>query len=226
MNCQDARLLIGAAPYSTSPELAEHLQACPECREFQSEMVALEANIRRALESAPAQSFAPRESVRRVVWRGWALAASVLVAVVATSAVWLLRPKDTLAHELVVHMAGEPNSWESTRPVDAHSLESILQKAGVDSNVTSRDVVYARTCLFRGHFVPHLVVQTTSGPVTVMVLASEHVRKRESFYDDGYAGVIVPAQHGSIAVLARGTVNIDDVADQMSVKALPAANAR
>ena len=34
-------------------------------------------------------------------------------------------------------------------------------------------VSYANSCVFRGHHVPHLVVQTEAGPVTVMVLVHE-----------------------------------------------------
>ncbi len=41
MNCEHARLLIGADPYSTSPGLEDHLQSCPACSEFRAEMVAL-----------------------------------------------------------------------------------------------------------------------------------------------------------------------------------------
>lgn len=216
MNCEHARLLVGAEPYVTSPELAEHLQSCPSCHQFQSEMVALEANLRRALETAPAGAgVTTPQRGRPGVWRGWGLAASVVIAIMGTLAVWLLRPAESLAHDLVMHMAGEPHSWESTQPVDAHSLEEILKRAGVDSNVTSGDVVYAQTCLFRGHYVPHLVVQTSSGPVTVMILPDERVAARASFYESGLAGVIVPASHGSIAVLARSTADIDAVAKRM-----------
>ena len=66
-------------------------------------------------------------------------------------------------------------------------------------------VSYARSCLFRAHHVPHLVVQTEMGPVTVMVLAHESVSRPERFDEQGYHGVILPvAGHGSLAVLARG----------------------
>ena len=52
--------------------------------------------------------------------------------------------------------------------------------------------------------MPHLVVQTPSGPVTVMVLVHESVRKPMQFDDEGYRGTIVPVPgHGSIAVLMR-----------------------
>ncbi len=52
--------------------------------------------------------------------------------------------------------------------------------------------------------MPHLVVQTASGPVTVMVLVHESVRHLMQFDEQGYRGTIVPVPgHGSIAVLMR-----------------------
>ncbi len=240
MNCQHATLLIGANPYASSPELTEHLHSCPSCAKFQSEMVTLESNIKRALDTAPPQAAqAPakaavsdikearvasmtRRQARPALWRGWAIAASVALAVVA--ALWIVRPSNTLAHDLIVHVNGEPHSWDSTRRVDTRSLEAILSKAGVaDFRIASPEVTYAQTCFFRGHFVPHLVVHTVGGPVTVIVLPDEHVSVRQSFYEEGYAGVIVPAQHGGIAVLARGTANIDDVAQRMQLTLRSAA---
>ncbi len=231
MNCQHATLLIGADPYASSPELSEHLRECPSCVEFQREMLALEMNIRRALEVAPAaasaargkaqvsdireaarSASASRRPARPVRWRGWAVAASTVVAVIAL--LWALRPSDTLAHDLVVHVEHEPDSWNSTQPVELSSLAATLRKAGItDSNITAQQVTYVQTCFIRGHFVPHLVVRTVDGPVTVIVLPDEHVKSRETFNEGGYAGLIVPAEHGSLAILARGGAsNIDDVA--------------
>jgi hypothetical protein len=228
VNCQHATLLIGADPYGVSPELTEHLQSCPRCAEFQREMLGLEANIRRALEVAPHEAAetkatvanirdAPRAATTRRVrqgsWSGWALAASLVIAVVG--AVWLLHPTNTLAHDVVAHVQGEPASWSSLQVVDARALEGLLHKAGVaDSNLTSQEVTYAQYCFFRGHFVPHLVLRTTRGPVTVLVLPQEHVATRETFNEGGYAGVIVPAPHGSLAVLSRGAADADSVAQR------------
>ena len=53
-------------------------------------------------------------------------------------------------------------------------------------------VSYASSCTFRGYKVPHLVVQTASGPVTVMVLVHEAVRHATQFDEQGYRGTIVP----------------------------------
>jgi hypothetical protein len=227
---QQARLLIGGDPHAVPPELAEHLASCPECTQFQREMVALDGNIRRALEQRPAGAAAPvmptanvipimgaraRRNKQTTSWPGWALAASVVFAAFATLAIWGLRPTDTLAHDVVMHVEGEPKSWAAAGQISPDRLNGIMRKAGVWLDARSEKVTYAQSCRFRGHDVPHLVVSTSRGPVTVLVLRHEKVKARESFHEDGMSGVITPAPHGSIAVLAQGNENIDEVAGQV-----------
>lgn len=227
MNHNQARLLIGADPHSVPPELAEHLTSCPECTQFQRETIALDSNIRRALEQGPISpdaatvaSVTPITSVRAKgrqkpasLWSAWALAASI--AVISVLVVWALRPNATLAHDIVVHVEYEPDSWTRKQPAPAATVAETLAKAGVALDMRSSDVMYARSCFFRGHSVPHLVVRTAGGPVTVLILPYEKVQQRTSFHEDGMAGVITPAPHGSIAVLARDNDNIDAVAQQV-----------
>ena len=237
MNHNEARLLIGADPHSVPPELAEHLASCPECSQFLREMVALDTNIRRALEQAPVSAVAPSETTATVVpitsartarrgmspsaWSRWALAASV--AVISILAVWALRPTDSLARDVVAHVEFESKSWSSKEDPSPAEINETLARAGVALDMSSDKVMYAHSCPFRGHTVPHLVVSTPQGPVTVMVLRFENVKHPMSFHEDGMTGVITPAPHGSIAVLVKGNENVDAVAQQMqkSVRWLP-----
>jgi hypothetical protein len=216
MICQEARRLIGAEPGVTSLELEQHLQECDACTQFQLEMVTLDANIRRALEQLP--SAARGRTTRRLAARsGWALAASILLVLGATLAVWALRPADTLAHEVVAHVTAEPQSWVGTDAVSRAALDEVLHRNGLILDATPYTVVYARSCWFRGHYVPHLVVRTEHSLATVLILRSERVDRREAFHEDGLSGVIVPTAHGSIAVLAAGSAQLDDVAEKMQV---------
>src|SRR5579862_2791631 len=102
MNCTAARLQIGADPLGSSPELEAHLEVCAACRGLREEMRALEVRLRRALEQPP--ELPARRVPRRAAWQQWAMAASAVLAVVGVLAVWLLRPSDTLAHEVVAHV--------------------------------------------------------------------------------------------------------------------------
>lgn len=52
--------------------------------------------------------------------------------------------------------------------------------------------------------MPHLVVQSPNGPVTVIVLIHESVAKARQFDEQVYRGTILPVpHHGSIAVLMK-----------------------
>jgi hypothetical protein len=202
MNCAEARLLIGAEPAATAPALEEHLQGCESCVRLRVEMRSLDADIARALERPP--EVARAHSRRRPVWQQWALAASVVAVTLAVLGVWLLRPSDTLAREVVAHVAGEPESWLATQQLSAGGIEAALRRSGVELQLTSDKVSYAQSCWFHGHYVPHLVLQTAGGPATVIILRHEKVPGRRSFHEGGMSGVLVPAGEGSLAVLARG----------------------
>jgi hypothetical protein len=110
-------------------------------------------------------------------------------------------------------MVEEPQAWTSATPVPASQVTATLRRAGVKAGPGLAPVTYLQSCFFRGHYVPHFVVQTNSGPRTVMLLRDEHVAARTAFDENGYRGVVIPTVEGSIAVLARGP---GDVAGEAS----------
>ena len=65
------------------------------------------------------------------------------------------------------------------RGADAE-LDDVLKDSKLRLKPDAGIVSYASSCTFRGHRVPHLVVQTPSGPVTVMVLVHESVRQPDA----------------------------------------------
>ena len=135
--------------------------------------------------------------------RRYALAASVLVALLVGGGAWLLRPQTALAHEVVEHLRDEKGSWALQRRLTRDEIGAVLSRANVHFD-SSMPVVYASPCPFRGHVAPHLVLQTDQGPVTVMLLSHEKLKRRQAFAEEGYEGVLLPAGEGSVAVLTRG----------------------
>lgn len=208
-DCRHVRVAIGGDPHNLAPDVRAHLETCAACRKFQDETLALDSRLRAALE-LPLTKFREAAQAQAPV-RRFALAASVMLAMLLGGSFWLLGSQNALADEIVEHVRHESGSWGSQQAVTASSLADVLQKAGVKFD-TSMPVVYASACPFRGHRVPHLVVQTAEGPMTVMILAHEKVSERQEFSEFGYRGVIMPAGEGSMAILARDGAVPDDVA--------------
>jgi hypothetical protein len=210
MEHTDYRAAMLADPNTTDAELRAHREACAECREFTERLLRFESRLERALRvdippKAAVLPFAPKAGHDARAPRRWmAIAASVLLGVAVAGGVWLTLPQQSLAAAVVAHMAGEPEAWQRTEAVADSELNNVLKDSKLRLKPDAGVVSYASSCSFRGHRVPHLVVQTPSGPVTVMVLVHESVRKPMQFEDEGYRGTIVPvAGHGSIAVLMR-----------------------
>jgi hypothetical protein len=233
MTHDEARELIGAVPGEVSAELEAHLKTCAECRAYREQMLALDAKLRRALEldwhkvagTAPPSGPVPKArahanvtplppkardpSAKHTQPRLFALAASIAAALVVGGILWLSRAPESLAAEIVTHVEGEPHSWEKTEPITTERLDAVLRKSGVNLGSAMLPVVYASSCWFRGHYVPHVVVTTKDGPVTVMILLHERVSATQQFAEAGYSGLLVPATTGSIAVLSRTPMNLE-----------------
>lgn len=212
-------------PSLSDPELIAHRNACAQCRAFTDRVLGFEDKLARAIKvpltrDADVLPFT-RRNIPAAYHRRWvALAASALITLGVVSGFWLAVPRTTLAAEVVAHMAGEPNAWNTHVPVPGPELASVLKNANMSLNSDAPAVNYASSCNFRGHVVPHLVVQTSRGPVTVMVLVREHGPKTTDFDENGYRGTIVPVpQHGSLAILMRipdaSRATVDAIASQV-----------
>ena len=224
MDCSAYRRSIMADPRDPDPLVREHLASCHECSLYTEKLLRFESRLGRAVRvavpdaravpdrrAAPADRVVPlRGGARRPATsrKGWfAMAASVLLAVVVAGTLWVASPGRSLAADVVTHMEGEPGAWLQTPvPVPSSELERVLKDSHLRLNEGAGVVSYASSCAFRGHHVPHLVIQTESGPVTVMVLVHEAAQKPVRFDEQGYRGVIVPvAGHGSLAVLTHSS---------------------
>lgn len=202
-NCKEMRLILGGDPRHVPPEVRVHLEGCAACRKFHEETLAMDARIEAALQLPLHRFRAAPAQPRPAPARRFALAASILVALLVGGGAWVFRPQPALADEVVEHVRHEGSSWELQRPLTAEEIGAVLARAGVKFD-TSMPVVYASPCVFRGHVTPHLVVQTGQGPMTVMLLAEEKVARRQEFSEEGYAGVLLPSGEGSVALLTRG----------------------
>jgi hypothetical protein len=230
MDCAQYRRSMLADPHDPDPGLREHREICHDCTLYSERLLRFESRLERALRVGPAadatslsdaapssdnvvplRARSSRTALRSAAYRNrmLAMAASVLMALVVGGGLWLSAPGASLAADVLTHMRGEPEAWRRTDvPVPEPKLDNVLRDSHLRLAASGGAgmVSYASSCEFRGHHVPHLVLQTDAGPVTVMVLVHEHSPKPVQFDEQGYRGVVVPVPgHGSLAVLTRGS---------------------
>ena len=213
MNCEQFRTIVGAEPNSTDPEVLAHVEQCPECARYRQEMQAMDQLIYRALAIDVAEPKTSTKFVRDQP-RFWRMAASLLITafLVAATSLWLLSPRDSFATEVIEHVQYESGSLIRTdATVDPARVEKILAASNLRLKPGAAHVSYAMGCEFRGHYIPHLVVQSEQGPVTVLVMPKAEGQQREAIDEQGFQGVILPAPRGVIVVLGQD-VPVDAVA--------------
>jgi hypothetical protein len=213
MNCEDFRTAVAAEPHTTRADVLAHAEQCPACEQYRREMQDMDRLIHRALNvSVPAQLPRPHRATRRVSWR---LAASVLVSVSIALSIWLASARDTFAEQVIEHLREEPNALLGTQAIETARLDELLSKFGLRLKPQSAEVSYAMSCWFRGHEVPHMVVRSDRGPVTVLVLQDELTTTTlERIDEEGFQGVIMPAPRGVLVVLGQN-VPVDTVANTL-----------
>lgn len=226
MKCSEARFALAADPRSSDPALLDHLEQCPACAAYASDMHDLDARMRDVLAvpvpdlklpsgpspAVPATPAPGNRRARRGLTRRFALAAGIAGVAVLAGLLWTGFPRPSLASAVVAHMAEEPDAWSNTTTLSEAEVAEVLSRSGVRLAKDLPGITYAHSCRFRGRQVPHLIVQTPEGPVTVLVLPHERVERTVPFDEGGYRGTLVPAPLGSIAVLTRDEADIQRVA--------------
>lgn len=219
MDCLEFRRAAGADPQHLEPGALAHARGCQRCAAHLRELQALDERILAALRvplSSPGRAAGGRRSppagigLDRRRWMG--LAASIVAGVLVGTLLWVGNPRDSLARDLVAHLAHEPEALAPTDlPVDPARAGEVLARGGIRLRPDAVTVSYANSCEFRGRLVPHLVVRTAEGPVTVMVLRDERPARPVQFEERGYAGRIVPAGPGSIALIGAAGNDLESI---------------
>jgi hypothetical protein len=214
IDCLAFRRRVGAEPFTADADVEAHRQGCPACARHQDELRAMDGIIRQALAVDPApRPVTPAEATAGAKRRRLFAIAASLVAGAAVGIVLLVgAPRASIAREVIGHVEHEPGAMEATAPLAPAALAEVLRPDGTRLRPGAGDVTFAARCVFDGHVVPHLVVQTPQGPVTVLVLRHRTLDEPLHVSESGYEGVVLPAPRGSIAIVGEGIADIDGVA--------------
>jgi hypothetical protein len=220
MNCLDFRRRVGAEPFAYGGEIAGHRRDCAPCARHQDELQSMDELIARALmveagrigRAKPSAPFQEPVSSKR---RQFAIAASLVVGLAVGLVLLVAVPRTSVAREVMDHIFHEPGTMTGTDPLPPAELAGVLDPDGTRLRPDIGNVTFAARCLFDGRIVPHLVVRTPEGPVTVLMLRHRTIRKPVEIDEQGYRGLVLPAPRGSIAIVGQGIADADGVAKKV-----------
>jgi Protein of unknown function (DUF3379) len=207
ISCLEFRRQAGAEPASGGPDFDAHRRECAACARHQDELRAMDALIARALAVDPARIRKPAAGAGGVpaIRRRYLAIAASLVAGLSVGLVLLVSaPRASLAREVVDHIMHEPGTMNLIEPVSAGALGGVLDPEGTRLRAGIGDVTFAARCVHQGHVVPHLVVRTPEGAVTVLLLRHREIDEPVQIAEQGLEGVVLPAPRGSIAIVGQG----------------------
>lgn len=216
IDCLELRRRVGAEPFAADADLEAHLADCAACTRYRDEMRTMDGVIARALAidvarlrqpAAPATAESPRG--RR---RFYAIAASLVAGLAVGLVLLTAAPRASIAREVLDHIFHEPATMAGTVPLSPAALAGVLAPEGVRLRPGIGDVTFAARCVHDGHVVPHLVVRTPEGAVTVLVLTHRDVGKPLRIEDQGLIGRVLAAPRGSIAIVGQDLADPDAVA--------------
>ena len=220
MNFSEFIKLLGADPASQDPEFLRARNSSPEFVEAAARSDRFERQLHRALEVKQPDhllrdvyNLADATPTTRSIWRHYAVAAGVLLVVALAGITWrmsVLEP--SVGNYLAMHYAfdgaellarGEGQAAANIAEV----LDTLSMGLEPGFAATVSFIKFCQTPLGIG---AHLVVNTATGPVTVLFMPGVKIKDREMLEFDGLQAQLVSVTGGAVAVIGTPNQQVGD----------------
>lgn len=220
MNCLEFRREKLAEPRRSSDAARSHAQECANCAAFSRSVDESDAELLRAMAVSVPEGLADRVLLRSgrakfQAWRGWALAASIVVGIGSAAIFFAAPPSDAHARLAITHVIDEPESFTTEYHGDAQAFAVALRSVGASVRAPLGKLRYVKLCPWEnGTSAWHVVFETPQGLATLIVVADERVRSKSDARVNGWSARIQPVRRGFYAVVTSSpamTGRVDDI---------------
>ncbi len=139
-------------------------------------------------------------------WRNW-LVGSVAASLILAFSLNLIFPgtqnSALLARQVVEHVKNDTHALNVQMSVPKSRIDTMLASYGGKLNGPIGQVSFLGHCIVGGHTGVHMVLQTSNGVVTVLLLPSQRISHEFMLNDKQLSGIIYPSKKGSIAVASE-----------------------
>lgn len=232
MNCLEFRRACLTEPAGRSGALLAHRNECPDCARFAEEVDVLDDKLLEAMRVPVPDDLQTRIRLRQVIGeeqsrrfaRPWqfALAASIFLSV-ALSGLFAYqfystnRYIDQLRVAVIEHVKEEPQFLAVEEEASGRRFGQVLAAFGGELVQDVASVRVAEVCALRNKNQPiaHTVVNGKMGPVTILYVQGDPVRKTMPIEDDQFRGMLVPAGQGNLAVIGEPDEPLQPLVDKL-----------
>lgn len=123
----------------------------------------------------------------------------------------LVTPRQALQDAVLAHVYHEMHHLIEQNSVSDARIRSVLGSVGGVLKGEFGVVNYAGTCQIRHRKGVHLVLKGQVGPVTVLLMPSEHIAKKSSIEDGRFKGVMLPTPNGGMAILGESGESLREI---------------
>ncbi len=215
MNFSEFIRILGSDPDNQDPEFLRARESSPEAIQAASESDHFERQLKQAVQAPIPEdlvqnlkNLARPEPVRRNPWRDYAIAASLLLAVVVAGLSWRANQGwESVDQYVVQHYALDGDKLVlKSNGLQADNVEQILAQFQVAMTPEMERMVglitYCPTPAGKG---AHMVINTEQGPITVIFMPDTTVTDGEMVEFDGMKAQLVALERGSAAIIGTMT---------------------
>ena len=207
MDCLTFRRLKLAVPQAASAAQLQHEQPCAACAAFARQIDAFERDLLEVATVPVPDGLAEQIilSLQKPRWldRSYlAMAATVVLAVVASFTFYLAPDRNEVAEAFAAHVASEPEVLRERGSIEPAKLVAAFSRYGGSLAGPVGEVRHLGLCPILGVMAYHIVVQTEYGPATLILLPQTRASTARPLVREGFAVVVVPLQGGSLGILA------------------------
>lgn len=235
MDCTRFQDLKAAMPNCREQDFLAHLEDCPCCGKFASEIDCMEALLLRTVEVDPPAGFMEHMLLHATPSMNWAQrllarfglggvgpgtglgivsGAFASVAVVSITAILFLRQSpaiDPLVAELVTHVQSESHFMHDTMHVEPGALSVAFETYGAQIKAPIGEVRHLGTCLVNGQLGHHVYVKTPEGEATLILLPGKGSDVTSPQSSQGMSGLIIGLNKGRMGIIADSPARVQNV---------------
>jgi len=232
MNFSEFIRRLGSEPGSRDPEFLRARESAPEFIRAAQESDRFEGRLRRALDVSPPGDLLPRlqelvqrQPLRRESWKTYAMAASLVLAVAAGVFAWRLNnPHFDSVDQYVAYHYGHDGAKLLVKAEgrSADNISEILDRFQVKMTPElSRMVGFIKYCPTPDGRGAHFVLNTPTGPITVIFMPDTPVINGERLEFGGMQAELVALASGSAAVIGQASQDIGEFSTMVQRSIVP-----